>query len=128
MSAAATLRAVDVLRREVHVAAPTGGIEGMNDIEVVSLEVGALDILLFTGRRLLDYNPKERTMSWTQSEKLPYGPAWELHYLLKRDQLANLSANLRSGPFCRRPRRNCQPWSRMFRVAVWPSASYRVSF
>jgi len=46
MSAAATLCAVDVLRREVHVAASTGGAEGMNDIEVVSLEVGALDIPL----------------------------------------------------------------------------------
>lgn len=78
MSAAATLRAVDVLRREVRVAASTGGAEGMNDIEVVSLEVGALDIPPFAGRRLLDYDPKEYTKSWTPSEKLAYGPAWEL--------------------------------------------------
>lgn len=78
MSAAATLRAVDVLRREVRVAAVTGGSEGMNDIEVVSLEVGALDIPPFAGRRLLDYDPKEYTKSWTPSEKLAYGPAWEL--------------------------------------------------
>ena len=95
MSAAATLCAVDVLRREVHVAASTGGAEGMNDIEVVSLEVGALDIPLFTGRRLLDYNPKECTMSWAPSEKFAYGPARGLHYLLKRDHIANLSANPR---------------------------------
>jgi hypothetical protein len=78
MSAAATLRAVDVLRREVRVAASTGGAEGMNDIEVVSLEVGTLDIPPFAGRRLLDYDPKEYTKSWTPSEKLAYGPAWEL--------------------------------------------------
>jgi hypothetical protein len=78
MSAAATLRAVDVLRREVRVAALTGGAEGMNDIEVVSLEVGALDIPPFAGRRLLDYDTKEYTKSWTPSEKLAYGPAWEL--------------------------------------------------
>ncbi|KAI0306402.1 hypothetical protein B0F90DRAFT_1863780 [Multifurca ochricompacta] len=78
MSAAATLRAVDVLRREVRIAAATGGAEGMNDISVVSLEVGTLDIPPFAGRRLLDYDPKEYTKSWTPSEKLAYGPAWEL--------------------------------------------------
>jgi hypothetical protein len=78
MSAAATLRAVEVLRREVRIAAATGGSEGMNDINVVSLEVGALDIPPFAGRYLLDYDPKEYTKSWTPSEKLAYGPAWEL--------------------------------------------------
>jgi len=76
VSAAATLRAVDVLRREVRVAASTGGAEGMNDIEVVSLEVGTLDIPPFAGRPL-DYDPKEYTKSWTPSEKLAYGPAWD---------------------------------------------------
>jgi hypothetical protein len=78
MSAAATLRAIEVLRREVRVAAATGGAEGMNDVNVVSLEVGALDVPPFAGRRLLDYDPKEYTKSWTPSEKLAYGPAWEL--------------------------------------------------
>ena len=58
MSATATRRAVDVLRREVRVAASTGGAEGMNDIEVASLEVGALDIPPFAGRRMLDYDPQ----------------------------------------------------------------------
>lgn len=77
MSATATRRAVDVLRREVRVAASTGGAEGMSDIEVVSLEVGALDIPPFAGRRMLDYDSKEYTKSWTPSEKLAYGPAWE---------------------------------------------------
>jgi hypothetical protein len=92
MSAAATLRAVDILRREVRVAATTGGAEGMNDIEVVSLEVGALDIPPFAGRRLLDYDPKEYTKSWTPSEKLAYGPAWES---LWRAQVASFSARPR---------------------------------
>ena len=78
MSAAATRRAVDVLRREVRVAASTGGAEGMNDIEVVSLEVGALDIPPFAGRHALDYDSKEYTKPWTPSEKLAYGPAWEI--------------------------------------------------
>ncbi len=77
MSAAATRRAVDVLRREVRVAALTGEAEGMNDIEVVSLEVGALAIPPFAGRRMLDYDPKEYAKSWTPSEKLAYGTAWE---------------------------------------------------
>ena len=76
VSAAANIRAVEVLRREVRVAASTGGAEGMNDIEVVRLEVGALDISPFAGRPL-DYDPKEYTKSWTPSEKLAYGPAWD---------------------------------------------------
>ena len=77
MSAAATLRGVDVLRREVRVAAATGGAEGMSDINVVSFEVGTLDIPPFAGRHLLDHASKEYTKSWTPSEKLAYGPAWE---------------------------------------------------
>ncbi|KAI9449706.1 hypothetical protein F5148DRAFT_1153039 [Russula earlei] len=78
MSAAATLHAVDLLRREVRVAASTGGAEGMNDVEVVSLEAGQCDIPPFACRPLLDYDSKEDTKSWTPSEKLAYGPAWEL--------------------------------------------------
>jgi hypothetical protein len=78
ISAAANIRAVEVLRREVRVAASTGGAEGMNDIKVVSFEVGAFDISPFTTRQLLDYDPREYTKSWTPSEKLAYGPAWEL--------------------------------------------------
>ena len=85
MSATATLCAVDVLRREVRVAASTGGAEGMNEIEVVRLEVGSLDIPRFTGRRQLDYDPIEYTKSWTPSEKLAYGPAWEILCLQKPD-------------------------------------------
>jgi hypothetical protein len=77
MSATATRRAVDILRCEVRVAALTGGAEGMHDIEVVSLEIGELDISPFAGRPMLDYDPKEYTKSWTPSEKLAYGPAWE---------------------------------------------------
>jgi hypothetical protein len=77
VSAAATRRAVDVLRREVRAAALTGGAEGMNDIEVVSVEVGALGFPPFAGRCMLDYDPKEYIKSWTPSEKLAYGPAWE---------------------------------------------------
>jgi len=99
MSAAATLRGVDVLRREVHVAAATGGAEGMNDINVVSFEVGALDIPPFAGRRLLDHGSKEYTKSWTPSEKLAYGPAWELtlegpgHQFRRKAQKADVFVN-----------------------------------
>ncbi|KAH9180733.1 hypothetical protein EDB89DRAFT_1920780 [Lactarius sanguifluus] len=67
-----------VLRREVRVAAATGGSEGMSDINVVSFEVGALDVPPFAGRHLLDHSSKEYTQSWTPSEKLAYGPAWEI--------------------------------------------------
>ena len=78
MSATATRRAVDILRSEVRVAAMTGGAEGMSDIAVVSLEVGGLDVPPYAGRYMLDYDSKEYTKSWTPSEKLAYGPAWEL--------------------------------------------------
>ena len=61
VSATMTLHVVDVLHREVHIAALMGDAEGMKDIEVVCLEVGALDIPLFAGRRSLDYDPKEYT-------------------------------------------------------------------
>jgi hypothetical protein len=69
---------VEVLRREVRVAALTGGAEGMNDIEVVSLDVGWLDIPPFAGGRKLDYDLKEYVKSWSRSEMLAYEPAYEL--------------------------------------------------
>ena len=99
MSAAATLRGVDVLRREVRVAAATGGAEGMGDINVVGFEVGALDIPPFAGRDLLDHGSKEYTKSWTPSEKLAYGPAWELtlegpgHQFQRKAQKADVFVN-----------------------------------
>jgi Fungal family of unknown function (DUF1776) len=78
ISATANRRAVEVLRREVRVAASTGSAEGMSDIEVVSLEVGVLEIPPFDGRRKLNYDLKEYIKCWTPSEKLAYKPAWEL--------------------------------------------------
>jgi hypothetical protein len=99
MSAAATLRGVDVLRREVRVAAATGGAEGMGDINVVGFEVGALDIPPFAGRDPLDHSSKEYTKSWTPSEKLAYGPAWELtlegpgHQFQRKAQKADAFVN-----------------------------------
>ena len=77
ISAIANRRAVEVLRREVRIAALTGGAEGMHDIEVVSLEVGTLEIPPFDGGRMLNYDLKEYVKSWTPSEKLTYGPGWE---------------------------------------------------
>lgn len=99
MSAAATLRGIDVLRREVRVAATTGGAEGMSDINIVGFEVGALDIPPFAGRDLLDRGSREYTKSWTPSEKLAYGPAWELtlegsgHRFRRKAQKADVFVN-----------------------------------
>ena len=80
VSVTTTRRAVDVLRCEVRVAALNGDAESMSDIEVVSLEVGALDFPPFAGRGMLDYNPKAYSKSWTPSEKLTHGPMGSGNY------------------------------------------------
>ncbi|KAG0692111.1 hypothetical protein DFH29DRAFT_972357 [Suillus ampliporus] len=65
MSAAATLRALDVLRREVAVA------QGMNSIRIVAVDVGVV------GETPVSDLANPRAMvDWTPSEKATYGPAF----------------------------------------------------
>ncbi|KAG0705121.1 hypothetical protein DFH29DRAFT_848266 [Suillus ampliporus] len=65
MSAAATLRALDVLRREVAVA------QGMNSIRIVAVDVGVV------GETPVSDLANPRAMvDWTPSEKSTYGPAF----------------------------------------------------
>ncbi|KAF9227801.1 hypothetical protein BS17DRAFT_693724 [Gyrodon lividus] len=64
MSAAATLRAADVLRREIATA------QGMGTIRIVTVDVGAV------GLSQVDFGVATTTDDWTPSEKATYGAAF----------------------------------------------------
>lgn len=64
MSAASTLRAADVLRREIATA------EGMNAIRIVTVDVGAV------GSSTSDLGDRVTMDDWTPSEKATYGTAF----------------------------------------------------
>ncbi|KAF7311438.1 Protein kinase domain-containing protein [Mycena kentingensis (nom. inval.)] len=75
MSVASTLRAVEVLRREVHIAALTDKSETMKNIRVVVADVGAFNI----GPLDTFLPPTEvyRAMEgWSSTEKVTYGPSF----------------------------------------------------
>ena len=75
MSAAGTLRGIEVLRREINIAALTDKTESMQNIKVYVVDVGTFE-----------FNPAAKTVlsegiyksmeDWTASEKLVYGPAF----------------------------------------------------
>ncbi|KAG7448086.1 uncharacterized protein BT62DRAFT_930169 [Guyanagaster necrorhizus] len=75
MSAASTLRAVEVLRREIQVAALTGKTEAMRNISVVVADVGSFNV----GVPMHFLPPEDvyKTMEdWSVSEKITYGPGF----------------------------------------------------
>lgn len=79
MVAAGTLRAAEVLRREIQTAALTGKAEGMKNIKVVIIDVGGFK--LGTSGHPTSLQPPEDAITkvmekWTASEKLTYGPAF----------------------------------------------------
>ncbi|KAL0061040.1 hypothetical protein AAF712_012161 [Marasmius tenuissimus] len=74
MSAAGTLRAVEVLRREIGVAALTGKSDTMKNIRVVAVEVGAFNVA--SPQHPQHFSPLEAMEDWTASEKITYGPAF----------------------------------------------------
>ena len=88
MSAAATLRAIEVLRREVKMAALTDSSASMKNIKVVVVDVGAVGGLATTGEPVTDAH--EGLEEWTPSEKVAYGTAFEAlveegaHYRVRR--------------------------------------------
>lgn len=73
MSAVSTMRAVEVLRREISVAAMAGKSETMKNIRVVAIEVGAFNV---GSQRPQHFTPLEAMEKWTASEKITYGPAF----------------------------------------------------
>ncbi|KAH8826854.1 hypothetical protein DL96DRAFT_1498247 [Flagelloscypha sp. PMI_526] len=75
MATAATVQAADVLRREITVASLTDKADALKNVRIVVLDVGAFDL----DHQLRPTQPEDvyRAMStWTQSEKLIYGPSF----------------------------------------------------
>jgi hypothetical protein len=71
MSAASTLRAAEVLRREIQVASMTGKSDFMKNISVVVVDVGTFNVSSGSSYQPEDvYKLMEK---WTTSEKLTYG-------------------------------------------------------
>ena len=77
MSAAATSRGAEVLRREIHIAALTSASDSMSDIRVVVVDVGSVESPRAVRRLQLMYDMRRDMDGWTASEKLAYGPAYE---------------------------------------------------
>ncbi|KAF9473779.1 hypothetical protein BDN70DRAFT_867110 [Pholiota conissans] len=75
MSAAATLRAAEVLRREIRVAATTERSESMRNINVVVVDVGTFDVDV-TFKTLPPEGIYKSMEDWSASEKVIYGPAF----------------------------------------------------
>ncbi|KAK7467386.1 hypothetical protein VKT23_004442 [Stygiomarasmius scandens] len=76
MSAAGTLRAVQVLRREINLAALTGKSETMKNIKVVAVDVGTFNVGPPQSNHLPPQDVYKATEKWTASEKITYGPAF----------------------------------------------------
>ncbi|KAF7970220.1 hypothetical protein HWV62_24750 [Athelia sp. TMB] len=74
MSAAATLRGLDVLRREINVAALTDSTESMKNMKVVVVDVGAVGSTV--ERAFAQQDLYKAMEDWTPSEKVAYGPAF----------------------------------------------------
>jgi hypothetical protein len=73
MSAAATLRGIEVLRREINTAALTDPSESMKHIKVVVVDVGDVGVAAAP----LEPHDAYRAMEhWTAAEKVTYGPAF----------------------------------------------------
>ncbi|EIM89815.1 uncharacterized protein STEHIDRAFT_145043 [Stereum hirsutum FP-91666 SS1] len=78
MSAAATLRGIEVLRREIDMATLTGDAQtSMGNVKVIVVDVGAVEPPQITNRRLLTYDAGHAMDAWTPSEKLAYGAAYQ---------------------------------------------------
>jgi hypothetical protein len=77
MSAAATLRGVEVLRREINAAALTDKSESMKHIKVVVVDVGAVGgHPPSISESMSPQEVYKATEDWTPSEKLTYGPSF----------------------------------------------------
>lgn len=78
MSAAATLRGAEVLRREIELAAraDAGGGAGMRGVRVVVADVGAVTFPSPNAERGGDLDVGRAMEAWTPSERAAYGPAF----------------------------------------------------
>ena len=81
MAVAGTLRGVDVLRREINLAAVTDNSASMKNIQVVTVEIGALkhgnaSSLVNATEEYSTGELFKAMEDWTASEKMSYGPAF----------------------------------------------------
>ena len=77
MTAASTLRAVEVLRREIDIAGMTDKSESMQNIKVVVVDVGTFDVGTTESFGCLPPEGIYKAMEdWTIPEKMTYGPAF----------------------------------------------------
>lgn len=74
MSAAATMRGVEVLRREINAAALTDTTESMKNINVTVVDVGSVGSSI--APTLVPQDLYKTMEDWTPSEKVAYGPAF----------------------------------------------------
>ena len=75
MSAAGTLRAIEVLRREINISALTEKTDSMQNIKVVVVDVGTFNIEP-AAKSVFSEGIYKSMEDWTASEKLVYGPAF----------------------------------------------------
>ncbi|KAF9013927.1 hypothetical protein BDQ17DRAFT_1386496 [Cyathus striatus] len=73
MSAASTLRGIEVLRREVNIAALSDKTESMRNVRVVTADIGTFNTVSGSVQAEGIYKAME---GWTASEKVTYGPAF----------------------------------------------------
>ena len=77
MAAASTLRAVEVLRREIDIAGLTDKSESMQNIKVVVVDVGTFNVGTSESFGCLPPEGIYKAMEgWTIPEKMTYGPAF----------------------------------------------------
>jgi hypothetical protein len=74
MSAAATIRGAEVMRREINAAALTDTTESMKNIKVVVVDVGSVGASI--PQALHSQDVYKAMDDWTPSEKMVYGPAF----------------------------------------------------
>lgn len=73
MSAAATLRGAEILRREIYLASVTDATHSMKRIKVVTVDVGSIGLpVTLDNNHAIEHN----MIDWTVSEKAAYGSAF----------------------------------------------------
>jgi hypothetical protein len=74
MSAAAIVRGVEVLRREISAAALTDTTESMKNVKVVVVDVRYVGSFIL--QSLMQHDMRREMDEWTPSEKVAYGPSF----------------------------------------------------
>ncbi|TFK42479.1 hypothetical protein BDQ12DRAFT_703011 [Crucibulum laeve] len=75
MSAAGTLKGIEILRREINAAALTDKTESMRNLKVVTVDVGSFNTAT-TGSDIPPEGLYKAMENWSASEKVTYGPSF----------------------------------------------------